>query len=119
MIRSRPSRRSTASAAASFLMDYLKSRAPFWKQVERAGGATLVAAKSSDDAATERCSAPPPRRAATLRCELTQPLSPSAAASCSRKVKFEAACQLPPRWHCQSRGRPPALPVRRCRWDPP
>ncbi len=31
------SHREAAFAAASFLMDYLKTRAPFWKQVEKAG----------------------------------------------------------------------------------
>src|SRR5262247_4768949 len=30
--------RQDAFAAAEFLMDYLKTRAPFWKQVEYAGG---------------------------------------------------------------------------------
>src|SRR5215813_1850901 len=44
------SHRHDAFAAAEFLMDYLKTRAPFWKRVERAGGGTWVDAKSSDDA---------------------------------------------------------------------
>jgi molybdopterin synthase catalytic subunit len=35
-------------------MDYLKTRAPFWKQVERSGEKRWVAAKSVDDAAAER-----------------------------------------------------------------
>ena len=35
-------------------MDYLKTRAPFWKQVEQAGGKTWVEAKAADDAAAER-----------------------------------------------------------------
>lgn len=48
------SHREAAFAAAEFLMDYLKTRAPFWKQVEKAGGKTWVEAKSSDDAAAER-----------------------------------------------------------------
>ena len=39
-----------AFAAAEFLMDYLKTRAPFWKQVEYAGGKDWVDAKQSDDA---------------------------------------------------------------------
>jgi molybdopterin synthase catalytic subunit len=56
------SRRQAAFAAAEFLMDYLKTRAPFWKQVETGGGAAWVEAKSADDAAAERWSAPPPRR---------------------------------------------------------
>jgi molybdopterin synthase catalytic subunit len=56
------SHREAAFAAASFLMDYLKTRAPFWKQVEKASGGTWVEAKATDDAAAERWSAPPPRR---------------------------------------------------------
>ncbi len=52
------SHRHDAFAAAEFLMDYLKTRAPFWKQVESAAGATWVDAKSSDDAAAERWVAP-------------------------------------------------------------
>ena len=40
--------------AAEFLMDYLKTRAPFWKQVETASGKTWVAAKAGDDTAAER-----------------------------------------------------------------
>jgi molybdopterin synthase catalytic subunit len=56
------SHREAAFAAASFLMDYLKTRAPFWKQVEKASGNTWVEAKASDDTAAERWSAPPPRR---------------------------------------------------------
>ncbi|HTV35461.1 MAG TPA: molybdenum cofactor biosynthesis protein MoaE [Xanthobacteraceae bacterium] len=56
------SHRQAAFAAAEFLMDYLKTRAPFWKQVEAAGGAAWVEAKSADDAAAERWSAPPQRQ---------------------------------------------------------
>ena len=48
------SHRGDAFAAAEFLMDYLKARAPFWKQVERAAGTHWVAAKSSDDSAAAR-----------------------------------------------------------------
>ena len=48
------SHRQAAFEAAEFLMDYLKTRAPFWKQVEHAGQARWVEAKSSDDAAAER-----------------------------------------------------------------
>jgi molybdopterin synthase catalytic subunit len=52
--------RQPAFAAAEFLMDYLKTRAPFWKQVEYAGAAgsetRWVEAKSSDDALAERWS---------------------------------------------------------------
>lgn len=49
--------RQAAFAAAEYLMDYLKARAPFWKQVERAGQATWVEAKATDDAAAERWAA--------------------------------------------------------------
>jgi molybdopterin synthase catalytic subunit len=62
LVATASSHRQAAFAAAEFLMDYLKTRAPFWKQVEAAGGTTWVDAKSADDAAAERWSAPPPRR---------------------------------------------------------
>jgi molybdopterin synthase catalytic subunit len=56
------SHRHDAFAAAEFLMDYLKTRAPFWKRVERAEGGTVtgswVDAKSSDDAAADRWAKP-------------------------------------------------------------
>jgi molybdopterin synthase catalytic subunit len=55
------SHRHDAFAAAEFLMDYLKTRAPFWKSEERAEGASWVEARQSDDAAADRW-APPPRR---------------------------------------------------------
>ncbi|HEX5211167.1 MAG TPA: molybdenum cofactor biosynthesis protein MoaE [Pseudolabrys sp.] len=48
------SHRAAAFAAAEFLMDYLKTRAPFWKQVEKAGAKTWVAAKAADDTAAGR-----------------------------------------------------------------
>jgi len=48
------SHRAAAFAAAEFLMDYLKTRAPFWKQVEKAGAKTWVEAKATDDAAAGR-----------------------------------------------------------------
>src|ERR1700728_86096 len=41
------SHREAAFAAASFLMDYLKTRAPFWKQVESVRGKTWVEAKGT------------------------------------------------------------------------
>jgi molybdopterin synthase catalytic subunit len=46
--------REAAFAAAAFLMDYLKTRAPFWKQEEGSGGPQWVEAKASDDEAAER-----------------------------------------------------------------
>lgn len=50
--------RQAAFAAAEFLMDYLKIRAPFWKKVERADGTHWVAARKTDDAAAERWKKP-------------------------------------------------------------
>lgn len=46
--------RGDAFAAAEFLMDYLKSRAPFWKQEITADGAAWVASKSDDEDALKR-----------------------------------------------------------------
>jgi molybdopterin synthase catalytic subunit len=48
--------RRAAFEAAEFLMDYLKSRAPFWKKEHRAGGTEggWVDAKETDDAAAAR-----------------------------------------------------------------
>ena len=48
------SHRQAAFAAAEFLMDYLKTRAPFWKQVERAGATAWIEAKGTDETAAER-----------------------------------------------------------------
>jgi len=48
--------RQAAFEAASFMMDYLKTSAPFWKREERADGATWVEAKSEDDSAAARWS---------------------------------------------------------------
>jgi molybdopterin synthase catalytic subunit len=48
------SHREAAFAAAEFLMDYLKTHAPFWKQVEKANEKTWVEAKATDDAAAGR-----------------------------------------------------------------
>jgi molybdopterin synthase catalytic subunit len=48
------SHREAAFAAAEFLMDYLKTRAPFWKKEERAQGAGWVEAKQIDTTAAER-----------------------------------------------------------------
>jgi molybdopterin synthase catalytic subunit len=48
------SHRGAAFAAAEFLMDYLKTRAPFWKLEERENGATWVEARESDDHSAKR-----------------------------------------------------------------
>jgi molybdopterin synthase catalytic subunit len=50
--------REAAFAAAEFLMDYLKTRAPFWKQVEQASGRTWVSARGVDDEAAARWQKP-------------------------------------------------------------
>jgi molybdopterin synthase catalytic subunit len=52
--------RQAAFEAASFLMDYLKSRAPFWKKEHRSDGSSgeWVAAKDSDEVAATRWSGP-------------------------------------------------------------
>ncbi len=46
--------RAAAFNAAAFLMDWLKTQAPFWKAEERAGGTSWVAAKPIDDIAAAR-----------------------------------------------------------------
>lgn len=46
--------RADAFAAAEFLMDYLKSRAPFWKREITVDGAKWVEAKPEDEAALGR-----------------------------------------------------------------
>jgi len=46
--------RAAAFEAAAFLMDYLKTSAPFWKQEERARGKAWVEAKAEDDSAAAR-----------------------------------------------------------------
>ena len=53
------SHRQDAFAAAEFLMDYLKTRAPFWKQVEAAGGASWIEARQTDDHAAARWQSKP------------------------------------------------------------
>ncbi len=53
--------RHDAFAAAEFLMDYLKTRAPFWKQVESARGKAWVDAKQADDALADRWTEEPSR----------------------------------------------------------
>ena len=58
------SHREAAFAAAEFLMDYLKTRAPFWKQVEGANGKTWIEAKDADETAASRWEKPAGREAA-------------------------------------------------------
>jgi molybdopterin synthase catalytic subunit len=46
--------RHAAFEAAEFLMDYLKTRAPFWKLERRGEGESWVAARSEDDDSVRR-----------------------------------------------------------------
>ncbi|MGB3247300.1 MAG: molybdenum cofactor biosynthesis protein MoaE [Sulfitobacter sp.] len=54
MVATAAPHRSDAFAAAEFLMDYLKSRAPFWKREITAEGENWVAAKGEDEDALKR-----------------------------------------------------------------
>jgi molybdopterin synthase catalytic subunit len=46
--------RQAAFEAAEFLMDYLKTSAPFWKREEKPSGTSWVEARDQDDAAAAR-----------------------------------------------------------------
>jgi molybdopterin synthase catalytic subunit len=48
------SHRGAAFAACEFIMDYLKTRAPFWKKESTPEGERWVEARHSDDRAAER-----------------------------------------------------------------
>ena len=50
--------RQAAFEAAEFLMDYLKTRAPFWKKEEGPQGGNWVDARESDDTARKRWAGP-------------------------------------------------------------
>lgn len=56
MVATASKHRADAFAAADFLMDYLKSRAPFWKKETTGAGAAWVDAKDEDEAALDRWS---------------------------------------------------------------
>ncbi|WP_414833808.1 molybdenum cofactor biosynthesis protein MoaE [Afifella sp. YEN Y35] len=64
LVAAASSHRQAAFEAASFMMDYLKTRAPFWKKEERAGDrggdrdGDWVRAKATDDAAAGRWQKP-------------------------------------------------------------
>jgi molybdopterin synthase catalytic subunit len=55
--------RGDAFAACEFLMDYLKTRAPFWKKEETPAGSRWVEARASDDAVAARWDDAEKRRA--------------------------------------------------------
>ena len=55
--------RAAALEACAFLIDWLKTQAPFWKREESAAGSQWVEARETDDQAAARWSAsPPPKR---------------------------------------------------------
>ena len=54
MVATAARHRKDAFEAAEYLMDYLKSRAPFWKREITADGATWVAARDEDEDALGR-----------------------------------------------------------------
>ncbi|WP_413206494.1 molybdenum cofactor biosynthesis protein MoaE [Rhodospirillum sp. A1_3_36] len=54
------SHRDAAFEACSFLMDWLKTKAPFWKREETPDGAHWVEAKASDDTRAEAWGIPKP-----------------------------------------------------------
>ena len=54
MVATAAPHRAAAFEAADFLMDYLKSRAPFWKKEVTQEGADWVAAKDEDETALKR-----------------------------------------------------------------
>jgi molybdopterin synthase catalytic subunit len=60
LVATASSHREAAFSAASFLMDFLKTRAPFWKRVETTAGTDWVEAKAEDDAAAARWAGAPP-----------------------------------------------------------
>lgn len=54
MVATASTHRKDAFEAAEFLMDYLKSRAPFWKKEIGADGAVWVDSKAEDEVAIQR-----------------------------------------------------------------
>jgi molybdopterin synthase catalytic subunit len=52
--------RGEAFAACEFIMDYLKTQAPFWKREDTPQGARWVEAKTADDDAAARWNKPEP-----------------------------------------------------------
>ena len=54
MVATASAHRQAALESCAFLIDWLKTKAPFWKMEDGAAGTRWVAAKSSDDQAAER-----------------------------------------------------------------
>ena len=57
MVITASSHRQAALEACAFLIDWLKTSAPFWKLEERSGGEEWVEARASDDQAAEKWAA--------------------------------------------------------------
>jgi molybdopterin synthase catalytic subunit len=57
MVITAASHRQAALEACAFLIDWLKTSAPFWKLEERGGGEEWVEARASDDQAAEKWAA--------------------------------------------------------------
>jgi molybdopterin synthase catalytic subunit len=51
--------RGDAFAACEYIMDYLKTRAPFWKKEQTESGAHWVDARESDETSMQRWATPP------------------------------------------------------------
>jgi len=54
LVATTSSHRQAALESCAFLIDWLKTKAPFWKLEEGAGGAEWVEARTSDDRAAEK-----------------------------------------------------------------
>ena len=54
MVATASAHRGAAFAAAEFLMDYMKTRAPFWKKENTSDGPRWVEGRDSDHAAADR-----------------------------------------------------------------
>jgi len=62
MVATASAHRRAALAACEFLIDWLKTKAPFWKHEETEAGGTWVEARAGDDAAAARWEQKPPTR---------------------------------------------------------
>ncbi|HZV98393.1 MAG TPA: molybdopterin synthase catalytic subunit MoaE [Methylophilaceae bacterium] len=67
--------RGEAFAACEFIMDYLKTEAPFWKKEQTSEGERWVEARSSDDAARQRWAEEHPDEAARERWARSKEIS--------------------------------------------
>src|SRR3984893_15416226 len=65
--------REAALAACHFLIDWLKTEAPFWKSEETPAGERWVAARAEDDTARERWNPPLPESREKIRRDADNP----------------------------------------------